>query len=112
MRFLQLLAEALLYYLACSFVARSREEAPGLVRIFIVVVILAFISGGVKFVIGDFWLSSGIVFFINFFILYLGLGIGFFRTAVAAILVIVLRSILERVFAAPNGPELLSLFVR
>jgi uncharacterized membrane protein YjjP (DUF1212 family) len=109
---LQLLAEALLYYLACSFVARNREEAPGLVRIFLTVIVLAFVSGGVKFVIGDFWLASGLVFFVNFFILYLGLGIGFFRTVIAALVVILLRSLLERVFAVPGGPELLSLIGR
>lgn len=108
MRFLQLLVEALLYYLACSFVAKSREEAPGLVRIFLTVLVLAFVSGGVKAVVGDFWLASGIVFVVNFFILWIGLGIGMFRTVIAAIIVIVLRSILERVFAVPSGPDLFS----
>jgi hypothetical protein len=104
MPLLQLFVEALLYYLACSFVARKREEAPGLFRIFVVVVIMAFISGGVKYVVGDFWLTSGILFLLNLFILWVGLGIGFFRTVLAALLVFILRSILERVFAVPPGP--------
>ncbi|RPH93798.1 hypothetical protein EHM69_09285 [candidate division KSB1 bacterium] len=102
MRILQLLVEALLYYLACSLVARSREEAPGLIRVLLVVIVLTFISGGVKSVIGDFWLSSAIVFLVNFFVLWIGLGIGFFRTIIAALLVILLRSILTAVFA--NNP--------
>ncbi len=36
--FLQLVVEALLYYLACSLLAK-REEAPGLLRVFIVVML-------------------------------------------------------------------------
>jgi len=110
MVFLQLLVEALLYYLACSLVARRREEAPGLLRVFITVLILAFVSGGVKGVVGDFWLSSALVFVINFFILLIGLGIGFFRTVIAAIVVILLRSLLEWAFHMPRGggPNLFS----
>ena len=109
MVFLQLLVEALLYYLACSIAARSREDAPGLIRVFITVVILAFVSGGVKAVVGDFWLASVIVFVINFFILLLGLGIGFFRTIIAAILVILLRSLMEWAFGGTGGgPNLLT----
>jgi hypothetical protein len=104
--FLQLVVEALLYYLACVLVARQREEAPGLVRVFITVLILAFVSGGVKTVIGDFWLSSAIVFVVNFFILLMGLGLGLFRTIIAAILVIFLRSLMEWAFGAGPGPNL------
>lgn len=98
MRILQLLAEAILYYAACMLVARSREDAPGILRVFIAVALLAFVSGGVQALIGDFWLSQALAFIINFFILWIGLGIGFFRTIVAAILVILLRMLLERVF--------------
>ncbi|MBI5058214.1 hypothetical protein HZB60_00365 [candidate division KSB1 bacterium] len=108
MPFLQLIVEALLYYLACSFVAKRREEAPGLIRIFLVVLLMAFVSGGVKYVIGDFWLTSGILFMFNLFVLWVGLGIGFFRTILAAVLVFVLRSILERAFAVPPGPAMFS----
>jgi hypothetical protein len=105
--FLQLLVEALLYYLACSIAVRRRDEAPGLLRVFITVLILAFVSGGVKAVIGDFWLSSAIVFVINFFILLAGLGIGLFRTIIAAIIVILLRSLMEWAFGgAGGGPNL------
>ena len=103
MTFLQLLVEAVLYYVACSLVARSREDAPGLLRVFLVVLLLTFISGGLKAVIGDFWLSHGIVFILSFFVLWIGLGIGFFRTIMAAILVMILRSVLEAVFARGSG---------
>ena len=108
MHFVQLLVEALLYYLACTLLSRSREDAPGFLRIFLTVVLLAFVSGGVKAVIGEFWLSSAIVFCINFFILWIGLGIGFFRTILAAVLVILLRSLLEYAFVHGSGPHLLT----
>jgi hypothetical protein len=104
---LQLLVEALLYYLACALVSR-REHAPGLLRVFITVLLLAFVSGGVKAIIGDFWLASAIIFFLNIFILLFGLGIGILRTVVAAILVIVLRSLLEWAFGGMSRPELFS----
>jgi hypothetical protein len=97
MNFLQLLAEAVLYYVACMLVARRREEAPGMIRVLITVALLAFISGGMKAVIGDFWLSNALVFLVNFFILWIGLGIGFVRTIVAAVLVILLRMLLDQV---------------
>ena len=106
--FLQLLVEALLYYLACSIAVRRREEAPGLIRVFITVIVLAFVSGGVHSVLGhSFWLSSVIVFVINFFVLLVGLGIGMFRTIVAAIIVILLRSLMEWAFSGVgSGPNL------
>jgi hypothetical protein len=109
MDFMQLLVEALLYYLACSLVARRREDAPGLIRVFITVIVLAFVSGGVKAVIGDFWMSSAIIFVINFFILLIGLGIGMFRTIIAAIVVILLRSLMELAFrSSGNASNLFS----
>jgi len=98
MRILHLLVEAVLYYVACMFVARRREDAPGILRVFITVALLAFVSGGVQAMIGHFWLSQALAFVINFFILWIGLGIGFIRTILAAILVILLRMLLERVF--------------
>ncbi|MDD5088641.1 MAG: hypothetical protein PHI18_07580 [bacterium] len=98
MRILHLLAEAVLYYVACMLVARRREDAPGIIRVLITVALLAFVSGGAQAVVGDFWLSQAVVFVINFFILWIGLGIGFIRTILAAILVILLRMLLERVF--------------
>lgn len=99
MRILQLLAEAILYYVACSLVARTREAAPGLLRVLIVVVLLAFISGGVKAVLGEhFWLGNALAFIINFIVLWIGLGIGLLRTIIAALLVLVLRAVLAAVF--------------
>jgi hypothetical protein len=105
MQILQLLVEALLYYAACSLVARSRAEAPGYLRVLIVVILLTFISGGVKAVIGGFWLSNALVFVINFLILWIGLGVGFLRTIIAALLVMLLRALLTAVFSGrPGGP--------
>lgn len=98
MRILHLLVEAILYYVACMLVARRREEAPGIIRVLITVALLAFVSGGLQAMIGHFWLSQALAFIISFFILWIGLGIGFFRTILAAILVILLRMLLERVF--------------
>lgn len=99
MRILQLLVEALLYYVACSLIARTREEAPGFLRVLLVVALLTFISGGVKAVIGDFWLSNAVVFAITFVVLWIGLGVGFFRTIIAALLVAGLRWLLTLVFS-------------
>ena len=47
MHFLQLVVEALLYYLACSLLAK-REEQPGFLRVMFVVLALAFVSGGMN----------------------------------------------------------------
>ena len=106
MNFLQLLVEALLYYLACSLLAK-REEAPGFVRVLIVVLLLAFVSGGVNAVLPNFWISSAIIAVINFFILWLGLGIGLFRTILALIAVMLLRSLLQHYFGPTGqGPAL------
>jgi hypothetical protein len=103
MRILQLLVEALLYYAACSLVARSRAEAPGYLRVLIVVIVLAFVSGGVKAVIGDFWLANAIVFVVSFLVLWIGLGVGFLRTIIAALLVLLLRALLSVVFSGRSG---------
>ncbi len=108
MVFLRLLAEALLYYVACSLVARGREDAPGFLRVLIVVVLLAFVSSGIRGVIGDFWLSNALVFVINFLILWIGLGIGLLRTVIAALIVMLLRSLMEAVFGRGPGREYFS----
>jgi hypothetical protein len=105
MVFLRLLAEALLYYVACSLVARGRDDAPGFLRVLIVVLLLAFVSSGIRGVIGEFWLSSALVFVINFFILWIGLGIGLIRTIFAALIVILLRALMERVFSPGASPH-------
>ena len=99
MRILQLLVQALLYYLACSLVAKQRENAPGLLRVLFIVVILAFVSGGVRSVIGVSWFSTIITAVVSFFILWVGLGVGFFRTIIAALIVALLRKLLEYVFS-------------
>jgi cell division protein FtsW (lipid II flippase) len=102
-----LLVEAVLYYVACSLVAKTREDAPGLIRIFIVVLLLAAISGGVSVMRWDFWSSSVIVFILQFIILWIGLGIGLFRTIIAALIVIFLRAMMEVVFSpAQQTPRL------
>jgi hypothetical protein len=100
---IRLLAEALLYYVACSLVARGRENAPGFIRVFVVVLLLAFVSSGIRGVIGDFWMSSALIFVINFFILWIGLGIGMIRTIIAALIVILLRSLMEAAFGTASG---------
>ncbi len=106
MSFLQLVVEALLYYLACSLLAK-KEDAPGFVRVLLVVVALAFVSGGVNAVLPGFWVSSAIITVINFFILWIGLGIGIFRTILALIAVMLLRSLLEYYFGGVGqGPAL------
>jgi hypothetical protein len=103
---LVLVVEAVLYYVACSLVARTHEEAPGLLRIFIIVVLLAVISGSVAVAHWTFWSSSVIVFILQFIILWIGLGVGFFRTIIAALIVIFLRSLMEAVFSqAQHAPR-------
>ena len=96
---LQLITETLLYYLACMLVARSREDAPGFIRVLITVLILALFAGGVKYVIHDLWRSGALLFIVSFIVLWLGLGIGFFRTIIATLIVSVLHTVLERVFS-------------
>ena len=106
MNFLQLVVEALLYYLACSLLAK-KEDAPGFIRVLFVVLALAFVSGGVKAVLPNFWVSSAVITVITFFILWLGLGIGLFRTILALIAVMLLRSLLQHYFGPTGqGPAL------
>ena len=106
MNFLQLIVEALLYYLACSLLAK-KEDAPGFIRVLVVVLALAFVSGGINAVLPNFWISSAIIAIINFFILWIGLGIGLFRTVLALIAVMILRSLLLYYFGPTGqGPAL------
>lgn len=106
MNFLQLVVEALLYYLACTLLAK-REEQPGFLRVMFVVLALAFVSGGMNAVLPDFWISSALVAVVNFFILWLGLGIGMFRTILALIAVMLLRTLLQNYFGGVGqGPSL------
>jgi hypothetical protein len=100
MRFLQLLVETLLYYIACSMLARSRESAPGFLRVLITVAIVALISGGIHYwPHANYWHSGILVFIGAFFVLWIGLGIGFFRTIIAALVVSLLRMLLEYAFS-------------
>lgn len=99
MRILQIILETLLYYVACTLVARSREDAPGFVRVLIVVLVLALIAGGTGMLLsGGIWTSGAILFVLSFLVLWIGLGIGFFRTILAALIVSLLHALLERVF--------------
>jgi hypothetical protein len=95
---LQLLTETLLYYLACMLVARSREDAPGLFRVLITVLILALVAGGIHAVVKGLWHSGVIMLIVSFIVLWIGLGIGFFRTIIAALIVALLHTLLEKVF--------------
>jgi hypothetical protein len=95
---LQLIVESLLYYLACMLVARSREDAPGIIRVLITVLILAFVAGGVQYVVHDIWHSGPLLFILSFIILWIGLGIGFIRTIIATLIVSLLHTVLARVF--------------
>lgn len=108
MNFLRLIVETLLYYLACSLMARNRENAPGLIRVFITVLIVAFISSAGTSVIDDIWVESVLVGIISFIILWIGLGIGLIRTILAALIVILLRSLLEAVFSRTDVSNILS----
>lgn len=106
MNFLQLVVEALLYYLACSLLAK-KEDAPGFIRVMLVVLLLAFVSGGVNAILPDFWVSSAVITVLNFFILWIGLGIGLFRTILALIAVMLLRTVLQHYFGPTGqGPAL------
>ncbi|HEY3295705.1 MAG TPA: hypothetical protein VGL38_09710 [bacterium] len=78
--------------------------APGFIRVLITVLILSFIAGGVHLVIHGLWSSGVLLFILGFFVLWIGLGIGFFRTIIAALIVSLLHTLLERVFA--NGSSL------
>jgi len=109
MPILRLLAETLLYYLACTLLARTREDAPGLLRVFITVLIVVFISSAGTAMINDIWVSSALVGIISFIILWIGLGIGLIRTIFAALIVILLRALMEAAFSRIEvSPEFLS----
>ena len=110
MSILRLLAETLLYYLACSVLAKGKEGAPGLLRVFITVLIVAFISSAGTSIIDDIWMSSIFVGIISFIILWIGLGIGLIRTIIAVIVVMLLRTLMESAFSRSiiSTPEILS----
>lgn len=100
---LQLLAETLLYYFACLIVARSHADAPGFIRVLITVLILSFFAGGVHYVIHGIWSSGALLFIVSFIVLWFGLGIGFFRTIIATLIVSLLHTLLERIFSHGVG---------
>jgi hypothetical protein len=97
--FLRLIAETLLYYLTCSLLARKREDAPGLLRVFITVFLVAFISASGTAMINDIWVGSVLVGIISFVILWIGLGIGLIRTIIAVLIVMLLRSLMQAAFS-------------
>ncbi len=100
---IQILVETLLYYFACMIVARSHESAPSFLRVLITVLILSFFAGGVRYIVHDIWHSGALLFVISFFVLWFGLGVGFFRTIIATLIVAVLHAILEHLFARGGG---------
>jgi hypothetical protein len=109
MALVQLLLETLLYYLACTLLARSREDAPGIIRVFITVFLIALITWGVHGVFGGTFLGRGIAsgmwasgvftFLLSFVILWIGLGIGLIRTILAALLVTLLHHLMNAAFS-------------
>jgi len=108
MNFLRLIAETLLYFVAARLLARGKEDAPGLIRVFITVLIVAFISSAGTAVIDDIWLNGILVGIISFIILWIGLGIGLIRTIFAALIVVLLRSLMEAAFSRPDVTDFLS----
>ena len=105
---LRLLAETVLYYLAASILSKGRENAPGFIRVFITVLIVAFISSAGTAMINDIWLSSVLVGIIAFIILWIGLGIGLIRTIIAVLIVILLRSLMEHAFGPTRMSEVMN----
>ena len=106
--FLRLLAETLLYYLTCSLLARGKDGGPGLIRVFITVLIVAFISSAGTAMINDIWVGSVLVGIICFIILWIGLGIGLIRTILAVLIVLLLRSLMQAAFASTKVADYLS----
>ena len=106
----QLLIEAVLYYFSCSLLSKDREHAPGLIRILITVLLCVAVTGGIRLLpLGgwEIWSQSVLGMMVQFMILWVGLGIGFFRTILATLLVGLLHTLLEYVFlaAGANSPN-------
>ena len=118
MALVQLLLETLLYYLACTLLARKREDAPGILRVFITVLLIALITWGVHSVLGGTFLGRGIAsgmwasgvftFILSFIILWIGLGIGLIRTILAALLVTLLHHLMAAAFSSTRVADQLS----
>jgi hypothetical protein len=105
---LRLIAETLLYYLTCSLLAKGKEGGPGLLRVFIVVLIVAFVSSAGTAMINDIWVGSVLVGIISFIILWIGLGIGLIRTILAVLIVMLLRSLMQAAFASTRIADYLN----
>lgn len=95
---LYFLVQALLYYIACHLLTRKHEHVPGVVRLFITVVLMAAVGGFLGWSLGYGWLTNVLILVTNFIILLVGLGIGVFRTLLAAVVVFLLNLLLRAVF--------------
>lgn len=99
---LYLLVQALLYYIACHLLTRKHEHVPGILRLFVTVLLMAAANGFLSWSVGHGWLTSALILVINFLILLVGLGIGLLRTILAAVVVFFLNLLLRAVFAGWN----------
>ena len=68
--------------------------------------ILFFLTSGLflGWSLGHGWLTHLLTLFVNFIILWVGLGIGVFRTVLAAVVVFLLNLLLAAVFSGRNPP--------
>lgn len=101
---LYFLVQALLYYIACHLLTRKHEHVPGILRLFITVILIAAANGFLGWSLGHGWLTQVLILFVSFFILWAGLGIGVLRTILAALVVFLLNLLLAAVFAGWNPP--------
>jgi len=91
--------QAFLYYIACHLLTRKHEHVPGVIRLFITVVLMAAVGGFLGWSLGHGWLTNVLILVTNFLILLVGLGIGIFRTILAAVVVFLLNLLLRAVFS-------------
>jgi hypothetical protein len=95
-----LLAQALLYYIACRLLTGKQEHAPGILRLLVVVFLMILVERFFGWALGHGWLTGFLILVINFFILWAGLGIGLARTILAAIIVFLLNLLFAEIFAS------------
>ena len=93
-----LFIQALLYYVACHLLTRKNERVPGIFRLFITVFLIMVANGFLGWALGHGWLTHVIILVTSFIILRIGLGIGFIRTLIAALIVFLLNLGLRSIF--------------
>jgi len=99
LRFLLFLfIQALLYYVACHLLTRKTEHVPGIFRLFITVFLIMVVNWFFDKALGHGWLTQIIILIVDFIILRIGLGLGFIRTLIAALIVFLLNLALRNVF--------------